>query len=86
MTLGDLLAATAGDAPEITPAAGRADVTHLDRAADATVVAVTSDSREVARGSVFVALRGLKADGAAFARDAIARGAIAVVAEIPAPA
>jgi UDP-N-acetylmuramoyl-L-alanyl-D-glutamate--2,6-diaminopimelate ligase len=86
MTLGDLLAATAVHAPDLTPVWGRARVVHGERAADAPVVAVTSDSREVARGSVFVALRGFKADGAAFARDAIARGAIAVVAEVPAPA
>jgi UDP-N-acetylmuramoyl-L-alanyl-D-glutamate--2,6-diaminopimelate ligase len=46
---------------------------------------VTSDSREVAAGSVFVALRGLNADGTAFARDAVARGAIAVVAEAARP-
>jgi UDP-N-acetylmuramoyl-L-alanyl-D-glutamate--2,6-diaminopimelate ligase len=86
MTLGDLLAATAVHAPALTPVWGRPRVVHGERAADAPVVAVTSDSREVARGSVFVALRGFKADGAAFARDAIARGAIAVVAELPAPA
>ena len=68
MTLGDLLSAVAGRAPfdvGATPA-------QADRAS-ATVASVTSDSREVVRGSVFVALRGLKTDGAAFARDAITR-------------
>jgi UDP-N-acetylmuramoyl-L-alanyl-D-glutamate--2,6-diaminopimelate ligase len=35
---------------------------------------------------MFVALRGQQADGGAFVRDAIARGAIAVVSEAPAPA
>jgi UDP-N-acetylmuramoyl-L-alanyl-D-glutamate--2,6-diaminopimelate ligase len=35
---------------------------------------------------VFVALRGLKADGASFAPQAAARGAVAVVAETPRPA
>jgi len=39
----------------------------------------------VASGHVFVALRGRRADGAAFARQAIARGALWVVAEQPAP-
>ena len=53
------------------------------RASAATVASVTSDSREVVAGSVFVALRGLKADGAAFTREAMARGAIAVIAETP---
>ena len=53
--------------------------------ATASVTGVTYDSRQAAPGSVFVALRGLREDGSAFARDAIARGAIAVIAETPAP-
>jgi UDP-N-acetylmuramoyl-L-alanyl-D-glutamate--2,6-diaminopimelate ligase len=80
MTLGDLLRATAGRAPFDA----LASVPQVDRA-DAPVVSVTSDSREVARGSLFVALRGLKTDGAAFAREAVARGALAVVAETAPP-
>ena len=44
---------------------------------------VTHDSREVRRGWVFVALRGLKADGVAFAPQAAAKGAAAIVAERP---
>jgi UDP-N-acetylmuramoyl-L-alanyl-D-glutamate--2,6-diaminopimelate ligase len=44
---------------------------------------VTHDSRVAGRGWIFVALRGLKADGAAFAAQAIAAGAAAVVAERP---
>jgi UDP-N-acetylmuramoyl-L-alanyl-D-glutamate--2,6-diaminopimelate ligase len=52
-------------------------------ALDATCTGVTHDSRRVVRGSVFVALPGLKADGAAFAPQAIAAGAVAVVAERP---
>jgi UDP-N-acetylmuramoyl-L-alanyl-D-glutamate--2,6-diaminopimelate ligase len=54
-------------------------------AADTRVTAVAYDSRQVGPGSVFVALRGVKADGASFARDALARGAVAVVAETAAP-
>ncbi|MCC7126341.1 MAG: UDP-N-acetylmuramoyl-L-alanyl-D-glutamate--2,6-diaminopimelate ligase [Acidobacteria bacterium] len=50
------------------------------------VAEIAYDSRRVAKGAVFVALRGLKADGAAFAAQAISRGAIAVVAESPRPA
>jgi len=42
---------------------------------------VTHDSRQVVPGTVFVALRGLKADGAAFAPQAVAAGAAAIVAE-----
>ena len=51
----------------------------------APVSAVTYDSRRAMQGSVFVALRGLKADGAAFAPQAIARGASLVVAETARP-
>ena len=40
---------------------------------------LTADSRAVAAGDLFVAVRGNKADGATFARDAAARGAAAVV-------
>jgi UDP-N-acetylmuramoyl-L-alanyl-D-glutamate--2,6-diaminopimelate ligase len=46
---------------------------------------VTHDSRQAAAGTIFVALRGLKADGAAFAPQAIAGGAAAIVAETPRP-
>jgi UDP-N-acetylmuramoyl-L-alanyl-D-glutamate--2,6-diaminopimelate ligase len=49
------------------------------------VSAVRYDSRTAGPGSVFVALRGQHVDGAAFAADAIARGAAGVVAEQPAP-
>ena len=49
------------------------------------VTAVAYDSRAVRRGSVFVALKGQHADGTAFARDAIERGARAVVSEQAAP-
>jgi UDP-N-acetylmuramoyl-L-alanyl-D-glutamate--2,6-diaminopimelate ligase len=81
VTLGALLGATSGRAPF-----HGAPAPHLsERAAAAAVVSITFDSRDVSAGSVFVALRGLKADGAAFARDAISRGAVAVIAETPAP-
>jgi UDP-N-acetylmuramoyl-L-alanyl-D-glutamate--2,6-diaminopimelate ligase len=51
--------------------------------ADARVAGITHDSRAVTRDSVFVAIRGQRADGAAFAADAAHRGAIAVVSETP---
>jgi UDP-N-acetylmuramoyl-L-alanyl-D-glutamate--2,6-diaminopimelate ligase len=50
-----------------------------------TVTQIAYDSRQVVPGAVFVAMRGQKADGLAYARQAIDRGAIAVVAESPAP-
>jgi UDP-N-acetylmuramoyl-L-alanyl-D-glutamate--2,6-diaminopimelate ligase len=46
---------------------------------------VAYDSRAVTRGNVFVALKGVHADGATFARQAVERGAVAVVAEQPLP-
>jgi UDP-N-acetylmuramoyl-L-alanyl-D-glutamate--2,6-diaminopimelate ligase len=51
---------------------------------DVRCTGVTHDSRQVAPGTVFVALRGLQVDGATFAPQAIAAGAAAVVAERPA--
>jgi len=52
----------------------------------ADVTGVAYDSRHVKPGVVFFALRGVNADGTRFAPQAIAAGAIAVVAEAPAPA
>jgi len=50
-----------------------------------TVAGIAYDSRAVRRGDVFVALKGQHVDGTAFARQAIDRGAVAVVSEEPAP-
>ncbi|MFC0244438.1 UDP-N-acetylmuramoyl-L-alanyl-D-glutamate--2,6-diaminopimelate ligase [Falsochrobactrum ovis] len=44
------------------------------------VTGITSDSRKVERGFLFAALKGVKADGAAFVDDAVARGAVAIIA------
>ena len=52
---------------------------------DTTVTAVTYDSRQAGPGAVFVALRGVNADGASFAREALGRGAVAIVSEVSAP-
>jgi UDP-N-acetylmuramoyl-L-alanyl-D-glutamate--2,6-diaminopimelate ligase len=54
-------------------------------ASSATVTGIAYDSRRVQPGNVFVALKGEHADGTAFARQAIERGAIAVVSEDTAP-
>ena len=51
-------------------------------AGDPPVRAVTEDSREAVPGSLFVAVRGRR-DGHEFAAGALARGAVAVVAERP---
>lgn len=42
---------------------------------------MTHDSRKVTPGTLFVCMKGLHADGHTFARDAIARGAVALIAE-----
>jgi UDP-N-acetylmuramoyl-L-alanyl-D-glutamate--2,6-diaminopimelate ligase len=77
MTVGALLQVLARDMPQPS----RPDVPAGTAALDAQCTGVTHDSRSVGPGMVFVALRGLKNDGAAFAPQAIAAGAAAVVAE-----
>lgn len=54
-------------------------------ATSGVVTGVAYDSRTVRPGQVFVALRGRHADGASFAREAIERGAVAIVSEQPGP-
>ena len=60
-----------------TPEPGRSAEPLLDR----EVTLVTADSRLVIAGSLFVALRGEKADGRAFIPEAVRRGCLAVVVE-----
>jgi UDP-N-acetylmuramoyl-L-alanyl-D-glutamate--2,6-diaminopimelate ligase len=50
------------------------------------VAGLASDSRKVRPGSVFVAIPGTRANGAAFVADAVARGAAAIVGEGARPA
>jgi len=76
VTLGDVLAIVRPEGGE------RALEGRSDRL---TVSAVAYDSRRVHDGAVFVALRGQKADGAAFAVQAVSRGAVAIVAETERP-
>lgn len=45
------------------------------------VCGITSDSREVARGDVFLAYRGLQIDGRDFIQDAVTKGAAAIIYE-----
>ncbi len=63
----------------------RADDALQAEAAVGVVSGIAYDSRAVTRGQVFVGLKGQHADGASFARQAIERGAAAVVSEQPAP-
>lgn len=46
---------------------------------DPDIAGLTADSRAVGPGFLFAALPGAKADGAAFASDAVARGAVAIL-------
>lgn len=77
MTFGDLIRASRSLA-----ASGLAGSSGL---ADRRVAGIAYDSRDVVAGSIFVALKGVKLDGARFAIDAAKRGAIAIVSEGPVP-
>ena len=79
MTWGDLQEALLGRGLSLPGTSG-----HIVAPA-AAVTGIAYDSRAVEPGHVFVALKGLHADGAAFARQAVERGAIAVVSDRPAP-
>ncbi|MFM2279941.1 MAG: hypothetical protein RLZZ444_2172 [Pseudomonadota bacterium] len=46
---------------------------------DIDIAGLSADSRRIAKGDLFIALSGSKADGAAFIKDAIGRGAAAVL-------
>lgn len=48
---------------------------------DGEVSSLEYDSRKCERGSLFFAFRGIHSSGSAFAKEAVARGAIAVFAE-----
>ena len=77
MTLGDLIRASRSLGHGLAGISG---------VADRRVASVAYDSRDVVAGSVFVALKGEKLDGAKFAADAARRGASAIVSEHDAPA
>jgi len=49
------------------------------------VAGVAYDSRRVRHGEIFVALKGAREDATKFVGDAVARGASAIVSELPAP-
>jgi UDP-N-acetylmuramoyl-L-alanyl-D-glutamate--2,6-diaminopimelate ligase len=53
--------------------------------AEPTVAGIAYDSRQVKPGDVFVALKGQHTDGTVFARQAVERGAFAIVSEQEAP-
>ena len=53
--------------------------------ADPEVTGIALDSRQVRPGDLFVAVPGLRADGAAFVREALGRGALGLCAVAPHP-
>jgi len=73
MTLGEILAGVRLESP-LSPSLFQTPVAGLDY-----------DSRRVQPGFLFFAFPGSRADGREFAADALARGAVAVVSESPAP-
>lgn len=54
--------------------------------ADPEILGVSLDSRAIVPGGMFLAIRGLSADGESFVDEAISRGARAIVAASPRPA
>ncbi len=80
MSIADLLRVLSALSPIGHAGGARVSSTGLD----APCTGVTHDSRAVRPGMVFVACRGVHADGTAFALQAIAAGAGVVVAERPA--
>jgi UDP-N-acetylmuramoyl-L-alanyl-D-glutamate--2,6-diaminopimelate ligase len=57
------------------------DLIGGDAPAGIRVFGITADSKKAGRGSAFFAIAGAKADGTKFAKDAVARGAVAVIGE-----
>ena len=56
---------------------------QIENDRDIEITQITSDSRQVTPGALFVAYPGVHVDGARFIPDAIQRGAVAIVAESP---
>jgi UDP-N-acetylmuramoyl-L-alanyl-D-glutamate--2,6-diaminopimelate ligase len=66
---------------ELTAELQRSDLLVRVEGAPGPLSGITSDSRSVRPGNVYVAVRGSQADGHAFVPDAVARGAAAIVVE-----
>ena len=69
--------------PELIAALRREDLV-VTAPADAPLIAgLTTDSRLAGSGDVYIAVRGSQTDGHRFVRDAVGRGAAAIVVETP---
>jgi UDP-N-acetylmuramoyl-L-alanyl-D-glutamate--2,6-diaminopimelate ligase len=69
---------------ELTSPASPLGATGVPPLADPEIVGLTADSRQVRPGFLFAALRGAVRDGRAFAGEAIAQGAAAILTDDPA--
>ena len=79
MKLTELTSPATNSGPSSPPGAIRAPPL-----ADPEIVGLTADSRQVKPGFLFAALRGVERDGRAFAGDAVAQGAVAILTDDPA--
>ncbi len=68
------------------PIAGASASAAFESSSDRPVEGIEYDSRRVGNNYLFFAFPGVKADGRQFAREALERGAAAVVSDSPAPA
>ena len=76
MKLTELMSPAAPSDPAALPGAIRAPPLE-----DPKIVGLTADSRQVKPGFLFAALRGAQQDGRAFAAEAVAKGAVAILTD-----
>ena len=69
--------------PELIVALRREDLVVAAPAAAPALTGISTDSRRVGPGSLYIAVRGSQTDGHRFTRDVAARGAAAIVVETP---
>ncbi len=79
MKLTELTSPAAASGPASPPGTSRAPPL-----ADPEIDGLTADSRQVRPGFLFAALRGAQRDGRAFAGEAVAQGAVAILTDDPA--
>ena len=73
-----------GPPPEAAGGLSMASTAGPPPLADPEIAGLTADSRQVRPGFLFAALRGALRDGRAFAGEAVARGAVAILTDDPA--
>ena len=69
--------------PELVAALRREDLVVTTSSEAPAVSGLTTDSRTAGAGDVYIAVRGSQTDGHRFVRDAVGRGAAAIVVETP---